>query len=161
MFDHCLYFQYKNKDDYVFLLLYVDDMLLIGPNLKKINSIKSTLGGEFDIKDLGMAKRILGMEIVRDRLNSMLFLHQTSYMLKILKRFSMHESKSVSLPLGAHFILSREKSLANKEVEEYMSKVPYSNAIGSVMYLMVCTRLNLAYAVSTLSRFMTNPGPVH
>lgn len=92
-FDHCLYFQHKNKDECVFLLLYVDDMLLIGPDVKRINNIKSVLGGEFDMKDLGIAKRILGMEIIRDRSNSMLFLHQTSYVLKILKRFSMHESK--------------------------------------------------------------------
>ena len=160
-FDHCLYFQHKNKDDYVFLLLYVDGMLLIGPDVKKINNIKSALGGEFDMKGLGKAKRILGMEIVRNRSNSMLFLHQTSYALKILKRFSMHESKLVSLPLGAHFILSRDKSPANEEEQEYMSKFPYSNAMGSVMYLMVCTRPNLARAISTLSRFMTNLGPIH
>ena len=160
-FDHCLYFQHKNKDDCVFLLLYVDDMLLIGPDIKKINSVKSALGGEFDMKDLSMAKRILGMEIVRDRSNSMLFLHQTAYVLKILKRFGMHDSKSVSVPLGNHFILSKDKSPANKEEEEYMNRIPYSNAIGSVMYLMVCTRPDLAYVVSTLSRFMTNPGPYH
>ena len=60
-------------------------MVLIGPDVEKINSIKSALGGEFDMKDLGMAKRILGIEIVRDRSNSMLFLHQTTYVLKILK----------------------------------------------------------------------------
>ena len=73
----------------------------------------------------------------------------------------MCESKSVSLPLGAHFILLRDKSLANEEEEEYMSKVPYFKATGSVIYLMVCTRPDLAYAISTLSRFMINPGPIH
>ena len=92
--DHCLYFYHHNKD-YVFLLLYVDDMLLIGPNMKIINGIKTILSREFDMKDLGIARRILGIEIERDRSNSLLFLHQSSYVLKILKRFGMHDYKPI------------------------------------------------------------------
>jgi len=72
-FDHCLYFQHDNNC--VFLLLYVDNMLLIGPNLKMINEIKITLDKEFDMKDLGNGRKILGMEMERNRSNSCLFLH--------------------------------------------------------------------------------------
>lgn len=160
-FDHCLYYQGSMNNNYVFLLLYVDDMLLIGPNLKLLNSIKTTLSNEFDMKDLGNAKRILGMEIKRDRSNSLLLVHQAPYIIKILKKFGVIECKLVSLPLGNHFVLSKEQSPANEEEEEYMKNVPYSNAIGSVIYLMVCTRPDLAFTVSTLSRYMSNPGPTH
>jgi len=159
-FDHCLYFQ-QHDNNCVFLLLYVDDMLLIGPNLKMINGIKITLDKEFDMKDLGNARKILGMEIERNRSNSCLFLHQSSYIMKILKKFGMHDCKPVSLPLASHFILSKEQSPANEEEKEYMNKIPYSNVIGSIMYLMVCTRPDLAHTVSTLSRFMSNLGPKH
>lgn len=75
-FDHCLYFQHNETDNnYLFLLLYVDDMLLVGSSPKSINNIKTDLSGEFDMKDLGKAKRILGMEIERNRSNSIVFLH--------------------------------------------------------------------------------------
>lgn len=136
-------------------------MLLIGPNLKLLNDIKTTLNNEFDMKDLRNAKRILGMEIQRDRSNSFLFLHQTPYMMKILKKFGMNGCKPVTLPLANHFVLSKKQSLANEEEDEFMKKIPYSSDIGSVMYLMVCTRPDLAYVVSTLSRYMSNPGPKH
>ena len=56
-FDHCLYFQHHNKDC-VFLLLYVDDMLLIGSNVKMIDGIKLAFSSEFDMKDLGIAKKV-------------------------------------------------------------------------------------------------------
>ena len=69
------------------------------------------------------------MEIEKERSNSLLFLHQSSYVLKVLKRFGMHDSKPISLPLGNHFILSKDKSPTNEEEDEYMSKIPYSNAI--------------------------------
>lgn len=159
-FDNCLYFQHNDaSNDYLFLLLYVDDMLLVGSSPKWISDIKTSLNGEFDMKDLGNAKRILGMEIERDRSNSILFLHQSSYVSKVLKKFGIHDCKSITLPLASHFILSKDQVPCNEKEVEYMSRIPYSNVIGSVMYLMVYTRPNLAFAVSTLSRYMSNPGP--
>ena len=131
-------------------------MLLIGPNVKMINDIKTVLRREFDMKDLGIARIILGMKIERDKSNSLFFLRQSSYVLKVLKRFGIHDCKPISLPLASHFIFSKDQSHANKEKEKYMSKISYLNAIGSVIYLTVCIKPNLAYTVSTLSRFMTN-----
>ncbi|KAL2525850.1 cysteine-rich RLK (RECEPTOR-like protein kinase) 8 [Abeliophyllum distichum] len=81
--------------------------------------------------------------------------------LDVLKKFGMLDCKPVSVPLGNHFVLSKEQSPKNEEEVAYMNKIPYSNAIGSVMYLMVCTRPDLAFAVSTLSMYMSNPGPDH
>lgn len=73
----------------VHLLLYVDDMLLIKLNMKMVNKIKRYLSKENDMNDLGYARGILGTEIDRDRSNFCLFVYQTPYMLKILKKFSM------------------------------------------------------------------------
>ncbi|KAK4383061.1 Retrovirus-related Pol polyprotein from transposon TNT 1-94 [Sesamum angolense] len=73
----------------------------------------------------------------------------------------MTNSKSASVPLAAHFQLCKDQSPKTDSEKAKMEKIPYSNAIGSVMYLMVSTRPDIAYAVSCLSRFMSNPGTIH
>lgn len=159
-FDHCLYF--KDTDSVpMFLLLYVDDMLIVSPCLKAIKHVQDCLSQNFAMKDLGDAKKILGMNIHRDRSKSVLTLNQIFYVSKILSKFSMIDAKSVNIPLAAHFVLSKDQSpVTDSEINE-MKSIPYSNAIGSVLYLMVSTRPDIAYAVSCLSRYMSNPGMPH
>ena len=110
------------------------------------------------MKDLGAVKRILGMEIIRRRSEGFLYLGQTSYIEKLLRRFNMHEAKTVSTPIAAHFKLSVNQSPKTEEDLKYMASIPYSNATGSLMYVMVCSRPDLAYSASMVSRFMSNPG---
>jgi transposase InsO family protein len=161
-FDHCLYFKRNDKNDViVYLLLYVDDMLLVGHKMSDINDIKKALSNEFEMKDLGHARRILGMDIKRDRSQQSLLLTQSDYVKKVLSKFAMHDSKPVTLPLACHFKLSKEQCPHDESDIKYMQKVPYANAVGSVMYTMVCTRPDVAHAISILSRFMANPGPEH
>ena len=69
----------------------------------------------------------------------------------------MNEAKPVSTPLDSHFKLSKEQSPKTEEERDYMSKLPYVSAIGSLMYAMVCTRLDIAHAVGVVSRFMSRP----
>ncbi|GKD83712.1 hypothetical protein Tco_1350551 [Tanacetum coccineum] len=69
--------------------------------------------------------------------------------------------KSVQMSLGGHFKLSLKDCPARDCDVERMSKVPYANAVGSLMYLMVCTRPVIAYAVSVVSRYLANPGKNH
>jgi len=68
----CVYFKKFAGGDYVFLLLYVDDILIASKNMKHVSNLKELLGSEFEMKDLGEAKKILGMEINRDRLKGTL-----------------------------------------------------------------------------------------
>ena len=113
------------------------------------------------MKDLGAAKKILGMEITRDRKSSLLFLSQHGYIQKVLHRFNMHDCKPVSTPIAPHLKLLSSQSPRTDLDFEYMSKVSYSSVIGSLMYDMVCSRPNLSYAMSLVSRYMTNPGKEH
>ena len=113
------------------------------------------------MKDLGPAKKILGMEILRDRKASKLYLSQKGYIEKVLCRFNMQSAKPVSTPLAAHFRLLSALSPQSDDEIEYMSHVPYSRAMGSLMYAMVCSRPDLSYAVSVVSRYMANPGKEH
>ena len=73
----------------------------------------------------------------------------------------MQDSKPVNVPIHVGVKLSVESCPKTKEEEEHMSRVPYASVVGSLMYAMVCTRLDLAHAVGVLSRFMSNPGKEH
>ena len=87
--DHCVYLKRKNDGSYIILLLYVDDMLILGSNMQEINVLKRKLANSFAMNDLGAAKQILGMRITRDRKNRRLTLSQNEYIQKVLKRFNM------------------------------------------------------------------------
>ncbi|GKD09904.1 hypothetical protein Tco_1189589, partial [Tanacetum coccineum] len=110
------------------------------------------------MKELGEAKKILGMKIVRDRSRKILRVSQSRYVSKTLNNFRIDNRKSVKMPLGGHFKLSLKDCPVRDCDVERMSKVPYANAVGSLMYLMVCTRPDIAYAVSIVSRYLANPG---
>ena len=129
--------------------------------LFRSDKVKAMLKSEFEMKDLGAAKRLLGMDIHRDRSLGRLWLSQSEYIEKILRRFHMSQAKPVSTPLAAHFKLTSSSRALDKEEEVYMSKVPYACAVGSLMYAMVCTRPDIAHAVSVVSRFMSKPSKEH
>jgi hypothetical protein len=115
----------------------------------------------FDMKDLGAAKKILGMEIFRDRRNGNIWLSQQTYLEKILLRFGMNDVKPVLVPLASHFKPSSSLCPSTKEEKEYMSRIPYANAVGILMYAIVSTRPGISHAVGVVSRYMENPGKEH
>ena len=136
-------------------------MLIAGFSIEKINNLKKQLLKQFAMKDLGVAKQILSMRIIRDKANGTLKLSQLEYVKKILSRFNMNEAKSVSTPLGSHFKLSEEQSPKTEEEMDHMSKMPYASAISSLMYTMVCTRPDIAYVMGVVSRFISRPRKQH
>ncbi|KAK9200159.1 hypothetical protein WN944_015355 [Citrus x changshan-huyou] len=128
---------------------------------EEVKKFKVELSTEFEMKDLGAATKILGMQIIRVRDSKILYLSQADYMKRVLTRFNMEDSKPVSTPLSAHFQLSKSLEPTTDDDFNYMRKIPYSSAVGSIMYAMVCTRLDLAHGVGVISRFMGNPGKDH
>jgi hypothetical protein len=139
----------------------VDDMLIVGKNISRIKELKNTLSESFAMKDLGEARKILGIEIVRDRNEKKLYLSQEKYVEKVLRRFSMDKAKAVSIPLASHFKLSHKLCPSTDEEKLSMKNIPYSSAVGSLMYAMVCTRPDIAHVVGMVSRYLSNPGKVH
>ena len=113
------------------------------------------------MKYLGVVIYILGMEIKRDLAKRKLWLNQRKYVETILQRFNMHDSKLVKVHIPVRVKLSIEQCPMTQEEEEDMSHVPYASAAGSLMYVMVCTRLDIAHVVGVLSRFMSKPGKEH
>lgn len=89
----------------IYLVLYVDDILIATQNIKDIRELKSSLNAEFEMKDLGIAWKILEVEIYRDREISKLFLSQKRYIRKILHRFGMQTAKSKDTPMESNIKL--------------------------------------------------------
>ncbi|KAH9704742.1 Integrase catalytic domain-containing protein [Citrus sinensis] len=160
-YDSCVYFKTLPSGNFIYLLLYVDDMLLACKQREELECLKDELSSEFEMKDLGPATKILGMDIIRDRVSKTLFLSQTGYVEKVLSRFGMKESKPVLTPLGAQFRLSKQEEPKEYEEVEHMKNIPYSSVVGCIIYAMVCTKPDLAYGIGVLSRFMSNPGKHH
>ena len=136
-YDSCVYFKEVSDGSFVYLLLYVDDMLITAKDMRERIKVKSYLNKEFEMKDLEEAKKILVMEIMRDREKYKLYLSQKKYIEKVLHRFNMQNAKPVSTPLAAHLQLSATLSPKTDDERDYMSRVPYSSVVGSLMYVMV------------------------
>ncbi|GJW41309.1 hypothetical protein Tco_0067154 [Tanacetum coccineum] len=111
------------------------------------------------MNDLGPAKQ--GMSIIRDRTKGTIRLSQEKYTWDVLKKFNMKDAKARCQPLGDHFKLNKKQAPKTEASRQRMAKVPYASAVGSVMYIMVCTRLDIAHAVGVVSRFMSNLGREH
>ena len=129
-------------------------MLIVWKQNEGIEKLKVELSFEFEMKDLGAATKIMGMQIIRDIHSNTLFLSQADYVKNVLTRFNMEDSKPVSTPLSAHFKLSKSLEPVTDDDINYMKKISYSSAVSSIMYAMVCTRLDLAHGVGVISRFM-------
>ena len=113
------------------------------------------------MKYLGAAKQILGIEIHRDRRNGKLSFSQEKYVEKILERFKMKEKKPVNVPLASLFKISSGLCPSSDEEKDYMSRVPYANAVGCLMYAMACTRCDISHAIGVFSKYMSNLGKEH
>ncbi|WJZ90857.1 hypothetical protein VitviT2T_009974 [Vitis vinifera] len=147
-YDCCVYVKSLDDDSFIFLLLYVDDMLIVAKSMFEVNKLKSLLSKKFDMKDLGATTKILGMKIHKDKASGRLWLSQHSYVKRVLKRFNMDSAKPVSTALANHFRLSTNQCPKIDDEVKDMSKVPYASVVGCLMYAMVCTRPDLAHAIS-------------
>ncbi|GJR63276.1 putative RNA-directed DNA polymerase [Tanacetum coccineum] len=156
----CVY-RKASGSDVVFLILYVDDILIMGNNIPKLKEVKDYLGKCFSVKDLGEAAYILGIKIYRDRSLRLIGLNQSAYIDKILKKFNMQNSKKGFIPMEVKHDLSNEMCASSDEEKAYMKRVPYASAVGSIMYAVRCTRPDVAFAQNLVSRYQQNPGKLH
>jgi hypothetical protein len=148
--DSNLYFKIMDNE-LVILLLYVDDLFLIGEE-KLIAECKQRFVAEFEMKDLGLIHYFLGLEVWQSP--ERIFLNQGKYMVEILKRFDMLECKSMNTPMEVKLKLLVDTS------SDLIDDTLYRQIIGSLMYL-TNTRLDICFVVNTLSQFLVEPRRVH
>ena len=157
-YDCCVYVKSLDDGSSIFLLLYADHMMITTKSMSEVNKLKILLSREFDMKDLSATKKILKIEIRRDKALRRLWLSQSGYIMKVLERFNMENAKRRSTPLANHFKLSTTQCPKTDDDLQDMSKVPYASAVGCLMYAMVCTRLDMTHTLSAVSKFLSNLG---
>ena len=137
------------------MLLYVNDMLVTRPIKDRVQELKAQLDREFEMKDLRPANKILRMQIYWDINNMKIWFSQKNYLKKILC-FNMQNCKPTFIPLLVNFKLSSSMCPSNEVERKEMSRVPYASVVGSLMFIMICKRPDIAQAVRAVSRYMTN-----
>ena len=150
-FDPCI-FVHPTENAYV--AVYVDDMLIFGPDNLFRKNLKSSIGKDFDCKDLGNAYYILGLEI--KLLEAGIRISQQGYSKKVLSRFGFENAHKIGTPLDPSVTLCigcEEDHIAN--VKEYQA------IVGSLMYLVIGSRPDLAFTVTLLSQFSSCPNESH
>ncbi|KAI1005253.1 hypothetical protein K3495_g2973 [Podosphaera aphanis] len=144
----------------VYVLFYVDDMLVIGPT-EKVKVLKSDIVRRWKCKILGPVDTFVGIQVERNREKRMLRIHQTAYIVKLLQRLKMDKSipKNLSLPAGT--VLNRPTEDDPWKLLNTTEAGLYRQIVGSVLYLSNGTRSDIAYAVGQLARLMSNPNSNH
>lgn len=145
----CVYFK-KCDNKLTLVALYVDDFYIFTDCCKEKDNLFQLLQSEFSCKNLGTLNNCLGIRIHRDRTQGTLMFDQSDYIEKLLERFGMTHCKSVSTPMVVNKL---EEATDNDTLSD--GKYPYRELIGCLMYLSVCSRPDITYALSHLSQFNT------
>ncbi|KAI0992679.1 hypothetical protein K3495_g15506, partial [Podosphaera aphanis] len=151
LFDPCV-LVHDSKS--LIIAIYVDDIILFGENSDLIEQTVDILKSEFKVNDMGILNWLLGIQIQYS--NTGITLSQTAYIDKILTRFAMQDCNPVSSPIDQNHQL-----MAAEEGESRVNAIIYQQIIGSIMYLVSGTRPDLAYTITHLSQFNSDPSQSH
>nr|GEU94539.1 hypothetical protein [Tanacetum cinerariifolium] len=150
----CVYLK-ANESNVTFLILYVDDILILGNNIPMLQDVKSYIGRCFAMKDLGEAPYILRIKICIDRSRGLIGLCQSAYIEKILKRYNMENSKRGSIPMQDKLRLSKSQGTSTPAELKRMQNVPYASVVGSIMYDTTIKNI-LKYLRNTKDMFLVS-----
>ena len=151
--DPCVFIR-RLPSSTLIILIWVDDLIIAASDIVVMNTFKKNFGDTFKIKDLGVLNFFLGIEF--NITNRYISLNQSFYIQTILNRFNMTEAQPRSLPCDPSIY-----DLLRQPSELMDNPTPYRELIGSLIYLMTCTRPDIAFTVTLLSRFMQKPTKMH
>ncbi|SGY55017.1 BQ5605_C006g03949 [Microbotryum silenes-dioicae] len=138
-----------------YIALYVDDLLLVGPSVAKIDQVLDALELIYGIKRLSPAEYILGIQVKHGQDGS-ITLSQERYLRDLLDKFRLGNAKPASIPMQPGVVLDFQDAFATPQ-----DRTRYLQAIGLLMYAAVGTRPDIAYVVAYLARFSQQPSPAH
>ncbi|UYV73051.1 hypothetical protein LAZ67_10001674, partial [Cordylochernes scorpioides] len=153
---------YKRDDNSCYRLhktLYVDDGIILSKDKEAIAIIMDELEHAFDITS-GSVNFFVGLQIEQSEDRASIFIHQSSYIDKILSKFNMADCIPASVPMDPSVILTKQ-DCPTPEQKEKMPKFPFREAVGSLMFASCVSRPDITYAVSRVSKFLEYPGPAH
>jgi len=146
--DSCLFMHFKGSDVFL-VVVYVDDLILAASNKQEMQAFKKTMAEKFAMKDLGALERYMGLKIVRDRSKRTISISQARYINNLLEWFGLSDAHPVATPLEVGHCLT-----ALQDSSSTSPDVPYPQLIGTLMYIMVCSRPEICHALSVLTRYM-------
>ena len=149
----CLFINNTTK---VIICLYVDDLAILAPNKAIFNDFIKSISIDFKIKNLGVIKDYLGIDINLNIDKGFIKLSQETYINKVLNKFNLQDAKIKSTPMDSNIKLEPSKEQANKEDIKLFQML-----IGSLLYIMLGTRVDIAFAVIKLARYASNPNKTH
>lgn len=153
--DPCIYT--SNTTDGLFILaVYVDDILVAGKSQQKIDEIKAELGRRFQLKDMGELHYFLGVSVKQNFDTGQTWIGQPAYTKAVIEKFGMEHSKPARTPMA-----QGTKLLKAIEHSEMVDAALYQSAVGSLLYLSGWTRPDIAFSVSSVSRFCSKPTKEH
>uniref|UniRef100_A0A5S6QSI6 Reverse transcriptase Ty1/copia-type domain-containing protein n=1 Tax=Trichuris muris TaxID=70415 RepID=A0A5S6QSI6_TRIMR len=150
--DPCIYMVPERNGILKLLVVYVDDTFLLSNDPTWIRTITAELAKQFKLRDLGRINYALGVEFTQNEKEGTITMTQCSYIAELLKRFGMLDCKPAATPMTPTVKLTKPI----KTNEQEILKFPYQGLVGSMMYLAVATRPDIAYAVSSLSQSNNN-----
>ena len=156
--DPCVFLKDIGTDSQIIVAVFVDDLVCASPSLAVIDAFKKEIGERFKMTDNGHISSVLGLQIDYDRDRRVIKLSQEGFADAILERYAMGNSKPAATPLEPHARLSKAdgNGIAIPADKEW-----YQSVVGSIMYLSVCTRPDLAFSAGALARFMDAPCEHH
>ncbi|CAI7920143.1 unnamed protein product [Closterium sp. NIES-53] len=132
-----------------YVLVYINDLVFVTADTEALTLVKSELQKRHTCTDLGELRSYLGLQITRDRARRTIILTQSHMVHEVLQRFGFQFSSPLPTPLSTSHSLSAPPS--DESVEP---SGPYPELVGCLMYLMTCTRPDLAYPLSLLARYV-------
>ena len=151
-YDYCLYIN-KIKKEKIFILLFVDDILICSKNQESIDEIKLKLCKGFDMKDLGKVKNYVGINIDYDTDKNIMTLSQEQYIESLVKKYNLENAKLYNTPM--------KPNLKLEPANEIDYSIKYRNLIGELLYVGIGTRPDICYSINYLSRYQNCYNETH
>ena len=134
----------------------MDDLIIITETPEEMDTIKRSLDSKFKMKIMGRLHYCLGISIIQDDDNECICLHQKQHVLHMLKRYGMTEANTSTTPADVNV-----KLVKNDNVSKEVDPVLYQSMVGSLLYIAMATRPDIAHAVGVVSKFNANPKEAH
>ena len=148
--DACLYFK-KNDFNIIFIIIWVDDIIVSSKSLESMNKTKSLLKENFNMKDLGPISWFLGIQFKQN--HNQIEMTQSHYLKGVLKKYGMDQCKPRSTPCETKpSVVSKD---GQNDVSDDLRR--YREIVRSLVYAMTCTRPDLSWIVTKLSQHLANP----
>jgi hypothetical protein len=158
--DYCAYIRRK-ESQFSIILVWVDDLILISNSKDEGEIAENELKGEFNLKIIGEPSLLLGIQVKRDRKQKTISLSQSNYIRTILKRAGMENANPVTTPMDPNVALIPLDEKDDECEPDNRASSLFATEIGSLIYLAICTRPDISYAVQTLAQFTKRPSATH